>query len=426
MLQGQKYRRIADAAMDPLTVTALAISNGETDVVLVSMDIVSIPDETMRVIREHVSSAVPELDGEQVVVCATHTHSSLVTTAGKYDYPGGDVLTAAECRMVIAEATAAAVGEAWDRRRPTDIGRAFGHAVVGHNRYAVYADGHARMYGNTDREDFVRIGGYEDHGLDLLFTWAADGTLTGVVIAVPCPSQVDEHSERFTADYWHDVRVALREQFGPELSVLPLCSAAGDQSPHFLLYGDEEREMRDRRGVTEREEIAIRIADAVDRAVACTEPLSDPIVGHQIDTLELEPLEIAAPDRDAAQAEYEQVDPAEQSSNWARRLERVIEDDYTNAGEPVTIETHQLRIGDLAIVTNPFELFLDYGLQMKAQSPAAQTLTVQLSCGSEGYLPTAAARERGGYGATPPSATVGPVGGRQLVDATLDGFEELF
>ena len=426
MLQGQKYRRIAEDAMDPLTVTAVVFSDGDFDVVLVSVDVVSIPDATMTAIRERVTSAVPALSGDQVIVCATHTHSSLVTTPGKYDHPGGDVLTAEESRELLAVATAGAVEDAVADRGPADVGRAFGHAVVGHNRYAVYEDGHAQMYGNTDREDFVRIGGYEDHGVDLLFTWADDGTLTGVVIAVPCPSQIDEHSERFTADYWHDVRVALRERFDPELSVLPLCSAAGDQSPHFLLYGEEEREMRNRRGVSEREEIAARIAHAVERAHASAEPMPTPTVGHRTTTLELDPLRIIESDREAARAEYEQVDPAEQSSNWAKRLERVIADDYTNRGEPVAIEAHQVRIGDLAIGTNPFELFLDYGLRMKARSPAAQTLTVQLSCGSEGYLPTAAARERGGYGATPPSATVGEAGGRQLVEATLDGFAELF
>ena len=176
----------------------------------------------------------------------------------------------------------------------------------------------------------------------------------------------------------------------------------------------------------EREEIASRIAHAVDRAHTSAEPMSTPTIGHQTANIELEPMRIVESDREAARAEYDQVDPAEQSSNWANRLKRVLEDDYTNRGEPVAIEAHQIRIGELAIGTNPFELFLDYGLRMKARSPTAQTITVQLSCGSEGYLPTSSARERGGYGATPPSATVGEAGGRQLVEATLDGFAELF
>ena len=38
-------------------------------------------------------------------------------------------------------------------------------------------------------------------------------------------------------------------------------------------------------------------------------------------------------------------------------------------------------IGDLGIVTNPFELFLDYALRIKARSPAPQTAVVQLAAG---------------------------------------------
>ncbi len=61
-----------------------------------------------------------------------------------------------------------------------------------------------------------------------------------------------------------------------------------------------------------------------------------------------------------------------------------------------SVETHVIRFGYVAIATNPFELFLDYGNQMRARSLAAQTFIIQLACGCEGYLPTARA-ERGGH-----------------------------
>ena len=37
-----------------------------------------------------------------------------------------------------------------------------------------------------------------------------------------------------------------------------------------------------------------------------------------------------------------------------------------------------LRIGDVVICTSTLELFTDYGVQMKARSPAAQTFVIQL------------------------------------------------
>ena len=52
------------------------------------------------------------------------------------------------------------------------------------------------------------------------------------------------------------------------------------------------------------------------------------------------------------------------------------------------IEYHVIRFGDIAMVTNPFELFLDYANRMKARSYAEQTFIVQLCCGGGLYLPT--------------------------------------
>ncbi len=81
------------------------------------------------------------------------------------------------------------------------------------------------------------------------------------------------------------------------------------------------------------------------------------------------------------------------------------------------IEFHILRLGDIAIATNPFELYLDYGIRIKARSPAVLTLLVQLSCQHCGYLPTAKGVRGGGYSAD--KYVVGPKGGQVLVDETV-------
>jgi len=100
--------------------------------------------------------------------------------------------------------------------------------------------------------------------------------------------------------------------------------------------------------------------------------------------------------------------------------------DGVRTAAPVPVEIHVLRIGDAALATNPFELFLDYGLRIKAQSPAAQTIVVQLAAGSGAYLPTERAVQGGGYGAMPAVANVGPESGKELVEATLQMIRGLF
>ncbi len=89
------------------------------------------------------------------------------------------------------------------------------------------------------------------------------------------------------------------------------------------------------------------------------------------------------------------------------------------------MELHALRLGDVAIATNEFELFTDYGVQMKARSPAVQTFLIQLT-GSAGYLPTPRAVAGGSYSAIIQSSRVGPEGGQALVDRTEETLNTLW
>jgi hypothetical protein len=87
-------------------------------------------------------------------------------------------------------------------------------------------------------------------------------------------------------------------------------------------------------------------------------------------------------------------------------------------------EFHVLRLGDVAIATNPFELFLDYGILMKARSKATLTFLVQLSCQHSGYLPNERAVKGGGYSAD--NYLVGPEGGYKLVDETVQRINKMW
>jgi hypothetical protein len=87
-------------------------------------------------------------------------------------------------------------------------------------------------------------------------------------------------------------------------------------------------------------------------------------------------------------------------------------------------ELHVLRLGDVAMATNPFELFHDYATHLEARSPAALTMLVQLASGHSGYLPTERAVRGGGYSAD--KFLVGPAGGQALVEETVRQLHLLF
>jgi len=89
-------------------------------------------------------------------------------------------------------------------------------------------------------------------------------------------------------------------------------------------------------------------------------------------------------------------------------------------------EIHIVRFGDIAIATNPFELFLDYGNQIRARSKAKQTFLIQLACGADGYLPTKKAEQGSHYSAYVSSGYTGHVGGDILVRETLERINKKF
>ena len=423
MIQGQMHRRISTGVMDPLTVTAMIVTGDdpEHNTAFVSCDIAFPSDNMYREIREQLVHRVPDLPPGNVILNATHTHTSMVFEDGSYELPKGDVWSPSKCREWINVRILDAIEEAWANRSEHRLARAYGHAVVGHNRHAVYRDGHAQMYGEINTEDFDHFGGYVDHSVDMLFTWDEQERLTGVALSIPCPSQVDEGLCVLSADYWHEIRVELRKRFGDPLQILALCGVAGDQSPHFLLYKKEEELMRVRHGNSERQEIALRVADAVSRALPVSAPEDDWGLTHVSETVVLPARKITQQERDWAETASKEAKVKWEGKHgwWPERLQRVVDTfDGRIAPEPCPTEIHVVRLGDMVIATNPFELFLDYGLRIKARSCAEQTMLVQLT-GRGFYLPSARAVAGGGYGAMPAVSAVGPEGGKMLVAKTL-------
>ena len=94
--------------------------------------------------------------------------------------------------------------------------------------------------------------------------------------------------------------------------------------------------------------------------------------------------------------------------------------------EIFNMELHVIRFGDVAFVTCPFELFLDYGNRVKARSYAQQTFIAQLTCGASGYLPTEKAEKAGHYSAYVSSGNVGHEGGDLMVRTMIEQINNMF
>ena len=352
-----------------------------------------------------------------------------------------------------ADRIAEAVASAWRNRAPGTIGFGLGQAVVGRNRRSVYADGSSQMYGNTATAGFSHIEGYEDHGVNLLGTWDAAGTLTGLVVNVACPSQVSENLFELSADYWHETRVELRKRYGEGLFVLPQCSAAGDQAPHIQWGKAAEERMLRLSGRTMRQEIAMRIADTVSAVLPAMERerVSDPVLVHRTATVDLPRRRLSESDvaeamaeHDTLKAEYEaerqalDADPSRRNEpRWYVRLTHcyrrmkwcegvALRFELEKTSPTLPVEAHVIRLGDMAIASNPFELYLDYAIRIRELSKATQTFLVQKAGSNGTYLPSQRSLAGKGYGSVPASTDIGPEGGERLVEWTVSAINRMW
>jgi hypothetical protein len=433
LVAGQLYMRVSEGVATPLLASAIALEtrDGDTSLdqaIMISCDLVKIGEEVVAPTRALLAQRLPEVDPGKLVVNATHTHTAPQVYEPSAGTGNADI-TPAEYRAFLAERLAEVAVQAWRNRRPGSVGWGLGHAVVGVNRRPVYADGRSVMYGKVDVEDFRGIEGYEDHGIEVLCFWDGDGQLIATAVNVACPAQEAEHDHDLNADFWHEVRTELQREFGENLCVLGWVAAAGDQSPHLVLRKAAEERMRGLRGLTRLQELGRRVVQGWREAYEGAEQERHATVplAHRVWTADLPVRLVTEEERDAAlaaAAELEKDPKGGVRAAWQRRVADRFETQKTKTTYPT--EVHVLRLGDVAIATNQFELFTDFGMQMKGRSPALQTFVIQLAVGGGTYLPTERAVRGGGYSAIINSNQVGPEGGQQLVEETLAAINDLW
>ena len=481
-LAGQFAERISEYVEKPLTVTAMAVDSGDDQMVLVSTDLVGVSYNLVEDVRAKLAGNKLGLDPEKVILSAIHTHTGPVYPRGQRQkavsgasadskallkalLPEGrkyveaanvtdnpEIMQGQEMLDFLVERITRCVLEAWSERAPGSFSNAFGRAVVGMCRRVGYNDGSAQMWGDANTAVFEALEGGNDSGIELMYTFNKEKKLTGIVANLACPAQCVQHRLFVSPDFWGETKMLLREYFGEDLFLLALCSAAGDQCPVDLVrWVEPESDVNDPN--LKRYNPPVRKADpsmfdlagmrkagkriAKEIIEVWNEGLDpvqdDPTFEHQVHWMQL-PIrrttlsEVAAAKK--AIRDYLNDKPGDVDFNDAANLQVHLgilrRFQVQEVMECLNTEVHIIRMGTIAIATNPFELFLDYGNQIKARSLAEQTFLVQLANGTEGYLPTKKAEDGGHYSAFISSGQVGHIGGEQLVRETLQNIAGMF
>jgi hypothetical protein len=445
-LMGQFNLRIAQTAATPLSANVVALESREgakslDAAIFVSCDLVYIPTPLLSLIRIEVSKQIPGFDGNKIILNATHTHTAPVLednldeSSFLYKIPKG-VSPVSEYRALFVKNVADAIVKAWNSRSLGSVSWGLNRTAIPYNRRASYADNTTKMYGSTNVPEFRNLEGYEDHDINSLFFWNKEGKLIAMSIDVACPAQEVEGRSEVNADYWHPVRMALKEKFGDDLTVLGWIGASGDQSPHIMYRKAADERMLKLRNMTRMEDIAQRVVTAVEETYETVknEQYKNLQLVHKVEKIKL-------PVRIITEKEYQESkmvqdeaaaliakDPKAADQQYAKMtwfgdvLKRYVKQ---KTNPDYETEIHVLRIGDAVICTNQFELFTDFGIRIQARSKALQTFVVQLA-GPGTYLATEKAIKGGGYSAVCQSNIVGSEGGQILVDRTVKLIDEMW
>lgn len=473
-LEGQFFDRITDKVESPISVTAFAVESGKEQMIICSCDLVSISENLHDLVKEKLKGRLP-IPTDKIIISAIHTHTSYVYTRKGLQFcrKSVDVLKEMMPKNMVystllnakegmhpdkaleylAEKISDAIFLAWENRKEGYYANAFGRAAVGMCRRVCYDDGSAKMWGDTNLANFTELEGGNDSGIELIYTFDKNKKLNGVIANIACPAQVVEHRSFISSDYWGKVKEYLREKYGDDLKVLGLCSAAGDQAPRDLIRWVNPESYIDDPNI-ERNDYIERIADPSMFDISGLKLVGKRIANeisfvYEEMPLELkneallihETLKLEMPLRRVTIKEYnESINTINdffdknngKDINFADNARLHI---YAGSIARYEIqqkintyfdEIHIIRFGDIAIATNPYELFLDYGNQIRARSRAKQTFLIQLACGANGYLPTKKAENGSHYSAYVSSGITGHEGGNLLVRTTLEHINKMF
>ncbi len=476
-LAGQFFERISEYVESDITATAMAVEGDGEQAIIVSADIIGLTSEGLQLIREKFARLTDEVAPDKVIVGATHTHTSLRLANPKSDESARDtkgilaeflpqgknyvplvtrddsVISDMEALEFATDKIAKAAYDAWQSRKASYFTNEFGRAAVGMCRRVSYDDGSAQMWGDTNTANFVALEGGNDSGMELLYTFDENKNLVGVVANIACPAQILEQRSFISADYWGRARAMLREKLGEHVFLLGLCGAGGDQCPRDLVRWVQPETPIDDPNVKRPNPLRRKADPSMYDISGCNRAgkrIANEIasVFEEISDLQSEGafrhkvIHLDLPLRKATMAEY---------NNAVRELEYYIDKNkdkekfgfednarmhvyagtiaryrYQQTHEIYTVEYHVIRLGNIAIVTNPFELFLDYGNRIKARSYAEQTFIMQLSCGAGGYLPTEKAEKAGHYSAYISSGWVGHEAGDLFTRENINEINKMF
>lgn len=429
-LSGQYYERITSEIDCELMASALALKGRGESMTWVTCDIVGITDRLLEAVRKYVKVNAPNIKTENIILSAIHTHnapyvqySNVLGRSGYFkDKPG--IMTDAEYHTFAVQCISKAVISANENLQGGFSFRTGSINIrTGCSRRGILKNGDGVMYIDTSRPDFIRMEGPDGGPVGVMYLENSSGQLKGIIACIPCTAQVLEHQFVMSSDYTGRIREMLWKEFGNDFIFLPMISAAGDLSPRNLITKDyglgnmytpagaDSFAEKIFNGLIDSYKGSLEVPDISNIRISKTEiKLPGWIPTAEDYKWAKSIIETKAVEYDISDYVQKGIEPYfRQPLALARKAESIITK-YENKStyESLDIEMTAVRMGGTVWVTNPFELYIEFGNRITAGAKADAVWPIQLVNGYKGYFPTAEAVKAGGYSAYIQSVRVEP------------------
>jgi hypothetical protein len=391
-LRGSFFPKPAKTAHDPLHVRALAFENGKGRAVIVIVDVIGISRDALDAAKKRAAESTGWRT-DQMLIAATHTHSA---PSSRTEGPAPQVAFGKRLADGMVEAIEKAIGSL----QTALVG--FGSDEVPDevfNRRWYLQEGTMPLnpFGkldkvkmNPNRNHIVRPAGPTDPEVCIVDVRTRKKKPLGLLAnyALHYVGAINIGERQVSADY-----------FGEFARIMPwrLRAMSSDNFVAMLSNGpcgdvnniDFHGKRAPRQPFEQIRIVAAKVADASWRSSRGIQEYSSdaPVTMLQREV----PLDWRKPSDDLikraekilAMSKEEQAKLPRLATNYAQRTLS-----QTKREEKADCLVQAIRIGDQAIVSFPFETFVETGLEIKMKSPFKHTFVIELANGSYGYLPT--------------------------------------
>lgn len=379
--------------------TVLVIQLRESTAAMISMDLLNVSRDFVQRTRDLIQEATG-IAGSSVQICATHTHS-MPTVAFNRQWGDQHPEYLQEVQRAVVGATLAAVTDLAPAR--LFVGSAVAENANANRTVAEWRNEDQFDAASTDADRWldrrVRVLHFER-------TFPKRNVLWYHFSAHP----TCYHDRQCGPDWPGDVARIVQRSDG--VTPVFLQGHIGDVSPAGGGLGNAE--------IT-----ATNVAGAIARAVRSAKQVS-------VETMLVKSRNVALPldlNEFAAQMKQFEENPTPKGSfdeDWYSNFAVT----YDQSKTELNVEVAALRLGDIALVFHPSELYSYYGLAIDRGAPFKQTLVVGYADGYVGYLPDPLAFERREYAAVtvprilnfPPFS---PTAARRLADDAIALLNEM-